>query len=169
MVNNSTNIITTHSLTIIWILQSNWTFMNAYNYVYVVINFCDSMWSFWVACNAIFAGFFLCRLTGTHYPDSRANSLLFLLNAACLAEKQQFPILLSLVWPDRGSNPWSTTLEASTLNDSTWMYNLQPNLVFWIVMMFKMFTYKFMIQFYSYLYFCQSYSWNKDYLINYSQ
>jgi hypothetical protein len=54
--------ITTHSLTIIWILQSNWTFMNAYNYVYVVINFCDSMWSFWVACNAIFAGFLLVRL-----------------------------------------------------------------------------------------------------------
>jgi hypothetical protein len=31
----------------------------------------------------------------------RANqSLLFLLNAACLAEKQQIPILPSLVWPD---------------------------------------------------------------------
>jgi hypothetical protein len=30
----------------------------------------------------------------------RANqSLLFLLNAACLAEKQQIPILKSLVWP----------------------------------------------------------------------
>ena len=35
--------------------------------------------------------------------------------AACLAEKQQIPILLSLVWPDRGSNPRSTALEASTL------------------------------------------------------
>ena len=46
----------------------------------------------------------------------RANqSLLFLLNAACLAEKQQIPILYSLVWPDRGSNPWSTAHEASTL------------------------------------------------------
>jgi hypothetical protein len=34
----------------------------------------------------------------------RANqSLLFLLNAACLAEKQEIPILYSLVWPDRGS------------------------------------------------------------------
>ena len=33
----------------------------------------------------------------------------------------------------------------------------------------KIIVYKFMIQFYSYLYFCQSYSWNKDYLINYSQ
>jgi hypothetical protein len=41
----------------------------------------------------------------------RANqSLLFLLNAACWAEKQQIPILYSLVWPDRGSNPRSTTL-----------------------------------------------------------
>jgi hypothetical protein len=46
----------------------------------------------------------------------RANqSLLFLLNAACLAEKQQIPTLKSLVWPDRGSNPRSTALEASTL------------------------------------------------------
>ena len=46
----------------------------------------------------------------------RANkSLLFLLNAVCLAEKQQIPILYSLVWPDRGSIPWSTALEVSTL------------------------------------------------------
>ena len=47
----------------------------------------------------------------------RANqSLLFLLNAVCLAEKEQIPILWSLVWSDRGLNPQSTTLEASTLN-----------------------------------------------------
>ena len=46
----------------------------------------------------------------------RANqSLIFLLNAACLAEKQQIPILYSFAWPDRGSNPWSTALEVSTL------------------------------------------------------
>ena len=46
----------------------------------------------------------------------RANqSLLFLLNAACLAEKQQIPILLSLVLSDWDSNPRSTTLEASPL------------------------------------------------------
>jgi hypothetical protein len=45
----------------------------------------------------------------------RANqSLLFLRNAACLAEKQQIPIVWSLVWPDWGSNPRSTALEAST-------------------------------------------------------
>ena len=43
------------------------------------------------------------------------QSLLFLLNAACLAEKQQIPILYSLVWPDRGLNPRYTSLEASTL------------------------------------------------------
>jgi hypothetical protein len=49
-----------------------------------------------------------------HITDSRANqSLLFLLNAACLAEKQQIPILLSLVVTDQGSNPQSTALEAS--------------------------------------------------------
>jgi hypothetical protein len=46
----------------------------------------------------------------------RANqSLLFLLNSAFLAEKQQIPILYSLVWSDRGSYPRSTALEASTL------------------------------------------------------
>jgi hypothetical protein len=43
------------------------------------------------------------------------QSLLFLLNTVCLAEKQQIPILQSLVWPDRGSNPRSTTFEASML------------------------------------------------------
>ena len=46
----------------------------------------------------------------------RANqSLIFLLNAACLVEKQQIPILLSLVWPDRGSNLRSTALKVSSL------------------------------------------------------
>jgi hypothetical protein len=44
------------------------------------------------------------------------RSLLFLLNGACLAEKQQIPILYSLVWPDLGSNPRPTTLETSVLN-----------------------------------------------------
>ena len=43
------------------------------------------------------------------------QSLLLLLNAACLAEKQQIPILMSLVWPGRGSNPRPPALEASTL------------------------------------------------------
>ena len=46
----------------------------------------------------------------------RANqSLIFLLNAVCLVEKQQIPILLSLVWPDRGSNLRSTALKVSSL------------------------------------------------------
>ena len=46
----------------------------------------------------------------------RANqSLVFLLNAVCLAEKQQIPIWQSLGWPDRGLNPRSTTLEVSML------------------------------------------------------
>ena len=43
------------------------------------------------------------------------QSLLFLFNAVYLAEKQQISILLSLVWPDRGSNPRSTALEPSKL------------------------------------------------------
>jgi hypothetical protein len=44
------------------------------------------------------------------------QSLLFLLNDAFLAEKQQIPILYSFVWPDRGSYPQSIPVEASTLN-----------------------------------------------------
>ena len=44
----------------------------------------------------------------------RANqSLLFLLNAVCLVEKQQIPILKSFIWPDQGSNPGSITLMVS--------------------------------------------------------
>ena len=43
------------------------------------------------------------------------QSLLFLLNAVCLAEKQQILLLLRLVWLDRGSNPQSTAFEASML------------------------------------------------------
>jgi hypothetical protein len=43
------------------------------------------------------------------------QSLLFLLNAAFLAEKQHIPILYSFVWQDRGSYPQSIALEASTL------------------------------------------------------
>ena len=39
--------------------------------------------------------------------------LLFLLNVACLAEKQQIPISESLVWPDRDSNLWPTVFEVS--------------------------------------------------------
>ena len=34
---------------------------------------------------------------------------------ACLAEKQHIPILKTLVWPDRNSNPRSTALESSAL------------------------------------------------------
>jgi hypothetical protein len=46
----------------------------------------------------------------------RANQFLLLhLNAAYLAEKQQIPILESLVWPDLGPNPWSNALKANSL------------------------------------------------------
>ena len=54
------------------------------------------------------------------YPDTlfwlwTNQSLLLLLNAACLAQKQQIQIFMSLVWPSRGSNPPPSTLEGSTL------------------------------------------------------
>jgi hypothetical protein len=32
------------------------------------------------------------------------QTLLFLLNVACLVKKQQMPILQSLIWPDRDTN-----------------------------------------------------------------
>jgi hypothetical protein len=51
-----------------------------------------------------------------HVFWSRVNqSLLLLLNAEYLAEKQQIPILLSLVSPDWDSNSRSTEHETSTL------------------------------------------------------
>ena len=41
--------------------------------------------------------------------------LLLFVKAVCLAEKQQIPIVLSLMWPIRGLNPLSIALLASTL------------------------------------------------------
>jgi len=46
----------------------------------------------------------------THYPDLASQSLLMLVNAVFLAEKQQIHILKSLVLPEQGSNPLSTAL-----------------------------------------------------------
>jgi hypothetical protein len=53
-----------------------------------------------------------------HYPDSEPISLCsysLKLRSGEL-EKHQIPILLSLVWPYRNPNLWSTVLEASTIN-----------------------------------------------------
>ena len=63
------------------------------------------------------------RPTRTHYPDSELTSLFVFLNAACLAEKQHISILISLVWPDRGSNPQYTALEASRLTITPRMWS----------------------------------------------
>ena len=53
--------------------------------------------------------------TDTLFWFGANQSLLFLLNAAYLAEEQQIPSSLSLVWPNRNSSPGSTATEASTL------------------------------------------------------
>jgi hypothetical protein len=45
-----------------------------------------------------------------HSTWTQDQSLNLLLNAACLAEKQQISILLSLVWPERGSNQHSNVV-----------------------------------------------------------
>lgn len=43
-----------------------------------------------------------CRSNQTYYPNSEpTKSLLLLLYAVSLAEKQQIPLLLSLAWPDK--------------------------------------------------------------------
>ena len=64
--------------------------------------------------------------TSSWFRDNQ--SLLFLLNAACLAEKQQILFLWSLDWPNRVSNPWSTTLEESTLTITPLMRLRQVNM-----------------------------------------
>ena len=76
------------------------------------------------------------------------QSLLFLLNAAFLAEKQQTSILYSFVWQDRSSYPQSIALEASTLTITLPM--------------------QFPIFFYFYYFFNQNFllSFNKSYLIS---
>jgi hypothetical protein len=43
------------------------------------------------------------------------QSLIWLVKSTCLADEQQIPIWYYLVGPNRSFNPWSTTLEASTL------------------------------------------------------
>jgi len=45
--------------------------------------------------------------------------LLFLLNAACLAEKQQIPILYSSVWTGRDTNPWDERANQCTTKTTT--------------------------------------------------
>jgi hypothetical protein len=76
------------------------------------------------------------------------QSLFFLLNDACLAEKQQVPILKSLVWLDRGSNPWSTTLEPSMLTVTILAFN--DNFFFWQNMAKHILSFVTQIQFFSF-------------------
>ena len=55
------------------------------------------------SCSSLKQQSMTCCCSLTHYSWFQANqSLLLLLNAACLVEKQQLPVLLSLVWPDLG-------------------------------------------------------------------
>jgi hypothetical protein len=47
------------------------------------------------------------------------QSLLFLLNADCFAEKQQKPILQFVVWPDRGLEPTIYRTQGEQINHYT--------------------------------------------------
>jgi hypothetical protein len=50
-----------------------------------------------------------------HNPIMRWWRCVLCNRSTCIEEKQQVPIMKSLFWSDRGSNPRSTTQEASTL------------------------------------------------------
>ena len=128
---------------------------------YIIARTCNGLMLWWYWC-------FLCtrprRLVGlifivlVHWKNSpwidmsfhsdtlswlRANQyLLFLLNAAWLAEKQQIPILLSLDWPDRGSNLRSTALEPRTLT-------VTPPMRISISVLTWFFKYKYITEIYS--------------------
>ena len=73
----------------------------------------------------------------THSDSEPTTFCLTPIKAVCLAEKhvQQIPILLSLVWPDRGSNPRSTALEASTLTITLplWFHGQNKTLLYKIL------------------------------------
>jgi hypothetical protein len=96
----------THSLLLQFTIQS----------MFRIISFFNTLIEFIINLKFWYTNVLTCRYMRTYYPDSEPTmqSLFFLPNAACLAEKQQIPISSSLIWPDRVSNPWSTALEAST-------------------------------------------------------
>ena len=58
-----------------------------------------------------------------NFFPSPSQPVCFLLNAACLSEKQQIPISLSLIWPIRGSNLPST----ATLIEVSCYFPIQSN------------------------------------------
>jgi len=53
------------------------------------------------------------HLVGRHF--TLFWHIILISSQSCWVEKQQILILLSLVWPDGATNPWSTTLGASML------------------------------------------------------
>jgi hypothetical protein len=57
----------------------------------------------------------LLRFTDSEYPYGIFKFFLLNYMRAILHVKKQIPILWSLVWPDSGSNPISTALEALAL------------------------------------------------------
>ena len=79
------------------------------------------------SCSSLKQQSMTCCYSRTHYSWFQANpSLLLLLNAACLMEKQQLLVLLSLVWPDLGLSfqlTWSG-LEPSIDLIWAWVVNL---------------------------------------------
>ena len=85
-----------------------WGLLCARSWIFIVLSHCNNS----------------PRVDMSLYSDTlfwfRANQSLFLLlNAACLAVKQQIPILMSLVWPDRArgehSNHYATNAVSMTM------------------------------------------------------
>ena len=50
------------------------------------------------------------------YHTITAPIQILLINAVCLEEKQQIPILQSLAWPDQSFNPWYTHTQGEYYN-----------------------------------------------------
>jgi hypothetical protein len=102
------------------IIMSEWLLLNVsgqyFSYIVARTSYIFMRWWWWCqlctrsvllvrmySCSSLKQQSMTCCCSLTHYSWFQANqSLLLLLNAACLVEKQQLPVLLSLVWPDLG-------------------------------------------------------------------
>ena len=109
------------------VMMSSLYLTNKLRWIFIVL-------AYWSNCQRIDMSFHSDTLSWF-----RANQTLLLLlnqvNAVCLAEKQQIPILQSLVWPNQGSNPRSTTLRLE--ENILYNYGLHEKLISIIIKLRK--------------------------------
>jgi hypothetical protein len=103
-------------------------------FIFTLHNHCMRNWSFIKTVSKTTKMYFIISFhilfCGILQSDSSQNE-----NCPYLVEKHQIPISPDLVWPDWGSNPWSTALEASMLTITPlmcliqdWVRNYHENL-----------------------------------------